>query len=734
MNEPWKVDDIHKVFQFMNDTQAQKRSFIDSFNQQETKTIFLDNLKKMYEVDYIAFMDTLCDIYADDSVEEESLNQFYQWVVDHSEFETKTDVENEVKYYSFLKVTIKDINKYQQSFQIDEAINLCNEDYFEEHKYNLLSYGLAKYYLLEKTNKADFLLRQNKQGLTMYNLVKNVFDGKNQELYDLLCQFQSLQQQEQLRIIQRKVEKLIQKANRKLNIILKNDALTYQQLHNDLISLKEDTMQKIHQLMTLEDEYQYPCITQFLERWNHEIQNIDNMPIEIETKEEIKEDNENNVNQDDLKCIEEFYNHHHLYYKKTQIKEELSHYPELINFYYFYMQIWDNSDDEEKVKKLEELVSDIHESGLKSKESLRRLSAEAKKEIDDLINQEEEYIEEIDIPEYESSEVDAQDLIQIGKFSVIKDSVQNQPVNLQKIIDLLAPDSREYVSFLENLIYQIGYDKVHAYLLKYPNLSIDDLNAVIKLDRSLRFEYQRILEDIEMYFRSSLTYFITNKYDQKYQIPNAQQYFYKRGYLMRNIFTDAQEHYEHVHQLRDRIDAEMKNNNLQVINEFKRYKYALPFSTAAGVMTFGWIIMLFENLNNRDKTEYLNKYFYRLSPQTFCNWMNSIANLRNKCAHYHSFYRLSSLKELRPIMTKDEDANGFDDDFKHSSLFYYTLVMTRLSPNMNNIEDFIDGIGILFRKAERENSVFDLEKDYSFPRNWRNLLENEKCAKIHYVR
>ena len=84
-------------------------------------------------------------------------------------------------------------------------------------------------------------------------------------------------------------------------------------------------------------------------------------------------------------------------------------------------------------------------------------------------------------------------------------------------------------------------------------------------------------------------------------------------------------------------------------------------------------------------------------------------------------------------MTKDVDSNGYDDDFKHSSLFYYTLIMIRLSPNVFNAEDFIDSVGILLRKAGRESGLVDLLKDYSFPKNWRYVLENEKSSKIHLI-
>lgn len=733
MNNQWKKDDVQKLFQFINNTESQRLSINESLKDPENRVAFFDELKKLLETDYVEFMDSLSEICIEEFMTDVSVEQFYQWVVEHSQFETELDFKNEIKYYTFLRNTIRNIQKSQQYFQIDEAIEIINSEKFKDNQERLLSYTLAKYYLLEKLNKTDFLFQKTKSAKTMYKLVKNSLCQDYDLLNELLYKFQQIQREEENRVKQKKIDKIIQKANKKLYGILKETKLSIQ-LSQELNQLKEETMHKLERYLTKQEVDDYQNITQFIERLEHVSNNLEGAIDNEITPEPVEKTITHLVDDKDLKWIERFYQQHHLYYKKTQITEELSLYPHIIQFYHFYFEIGNYSDEEEKIKKLEELVSDIHESGLKNKESLRRLNAEAQKEINDLINQEDEYEEEMDIPIYTAAHMGEQDIIQIGKFSVIKDSMQDHPVDLQKIIDLLSPESRHQVPFLENLIYQIGYDKVHAYVLKYPYLRIEDLNAVIKLDRSLRFEYQRILEDIEMYFRSSLTYFITNKYDQKYQIAEAQQYFYKRGYLMRNIFVDSQEHYEHVHQLRDRIDAEMKNNNLQVINEYKRYKYALPFSTAAGVMTFGWIIMLFENLNYRDKTDYLNKYFYHLSPQTFCHWMNSIANLRNKCAHYHSFYRLSSLKELRPIMTKDEDANGFDDDFKHSSLFYYTLVMTRLSPNIYNIEDFIDGIGILFRQAERDNSVFDLQKDYSFPKNWRMILENEKCAKIHYVR
>ena len=178
---------------------------------------------------------------------------------------------------------------------------------------------------------------------------------------------------------------------------------------------------------------------------------------------------------------------------------------------------------------------------------------------------------------------------------------------------------------------------------------------------------------------------------------------------------------------------EIKNNNQQVEAEYHKYRYSLNFSTAAGIMTFGWVLNIFQVLNYYDKSEYLMRYFKGLSPQTFYAWMISLNNLRNKCAHYQSLYRLSSLKEMRPIMTKDIDSNENDRKFKSSSLFYYTLIVARLCPDEISVEDFIDNLSVLFRKAGRENFTFNLELDYSFPQNWQIILEKEKCQKTGRV-
>ena len=725
LNKQWDNQDFRKVFQFANDEKKHKKMLIESLNHHEQNELILERIKASLNDDYPTFLDMMSRVYKE--LDEDVKRPLFEWVIEHSDFENEAALLQELQYYHFFIETIQNQKEYLHIITLQQVIENLSQANLQDLE-TITHYLLARYYFEKKANKNDYLERSHEKGEVLYQIIDAYFQHNKDYLIVVAQAFFKEEQLLQQDLINKKIEKIMHKATKKL------DDIYYCQLPQEtkITQLEELKVKVLHKLPIESNEFeQYPLIHRFLQTLQQYLEYLtQQQPIEYN---EIIDSLPTQPMPDEqqLQLIEAFYHQHHLYYKKSQIIEELLENPFVIQFYQFYNQIDELTDCEEMIKKLEELILDIRESGLKNKEILRRLLSVAQKEVQDFIQSEEkeEIVEEpLPIPIQNTNEV-----MKIGKFYVLKESVEDNPVNIQKIVQLLAKEDQKEIAWLKSLVYQIGYDKVHAYLLKSPAMSIVNLQTIIQLDRSLRFEYQRILEDIEMYFRSSFTYFLSNKYDQKYLMASTYQPFYKRGYLMGNLFEDKQEHYDQVKLLRNRIDDEIKNNNLQIVEEYRRYKYALPFSTAAGIMTFGWMINVFENLNYYDKAEYLRCYFERLTPQTFWHWMMSLNNLRNHCAHYQSLYRLSSLKELRPIMTKDVDSNGYDDDFKHSSLFYYTLIMIRLSPNVFNAEDFIDSVGILLRKAGRESGLVDLLKDYSFPKNWRYVLENEKSSKIHLV-
>lgn len=679
------------------------------------------------------------DTLAKDMGEREA-NILYQVIKDYYNYDDISLAKEETKYCGRLYYVIDEnpIKKIKRSATTLKE-KLDDTEISKRHLEDAVDDILSKYIYYNGINKRDFA---SKQGEIYQNLHDIIDAQNNRDLIMLqgICDELIYYEKNQEYVKKEKVlTKLYNKALKKYESINKKK-IAPQDKVNLLLFIIECNKEKIKSVIG-DDDYQYTHqFTQLFEMIEHTIEELNTF---VENKEDLKKEAIIKIKPNDFKIIENFYQKYHFYYKKSQIIEEINDAPYILEFYERFNRILEMKSTEKKINKLEELYSDIIESDVKKNESVRRVLTISRKIIEDLVlkEKEEETIQEVkeEIENEEKpivkvvKETKPKPVIQIGKFMVYKDSEEENPLIIKNLLNRLSFDSQHHDELLENLVFQIGYDKVQGYLLKHPKINIYDLESVIKTDRKLRFEYQKILEEIEMYFTSSLTYYMTNKYDKKFKMVNNSGIFYHRAYLDKSIFSDHDEHYFLINQLNERIDSEIKNNNQQVIAEYRKYRHALNFSTAAGIMTFGWVLSLFQILNYYDKSEYLMHYFKGLSPQTFFSWMMSLNNLRNSCAHYKSFYRLSSLKELRPIMTKDIDANDIDRKLKSSSLFYYTVIMARLCPDRTNIEDFIDTLGILFRKTGRENYTFNLELDYSFPANWQIILEREKSIKIGAV-
>jgi len=662
----------------------------------------------------------IIDFYADirQNLNKEDKKRLYDIIISRTKYSSYDQIDSDIDYYKYYSQIFSQYNQHAKHYDLDELAQLLQNE--SQPLETITPYVLSHYIKYYKCKKSTFFANQ-KQGYDVREIVLAYFKNDRILLAEKLHELIEQRNKVIFEAKEKKISKIIQKANTKLNN-LKKDNLNENEIEYEIQCLKKEVTDRVTQHVTPENYHLFPIIETFLN-------DCQVTPNNLMTNQEKAEEKKVEIEEKKLILIETIFNTHHIYFKKTAILNELMQAPELYQLFLFYSKICEENNADIQLEKLQELISDINDTGKKNTECCRRLLSIINKQIEEIYNKEaisEEIIEEEEIIKEETN---LGPTITIGKNVVYINTEKRNPTNIEKLTELLHPESKGRIRYLERLIFEIGYDKVHAYLTKAPHIYIEDLDAIIRTDRQLRFEFQRILEDIEMYFRSSLTYYLTNKYDKVYQSPNN-KLFYKRGYLQKALFMDGDEHYRHIGQLNDRIDQELNNNNQQVVTEFQHYKYALPFSTSAGIMPFGWLTSIFDNLNYNDRVEYLSTYYYMITPQTFSNWMNSLASLRNRCAHYQSLYRLSSLKELKPIMTKDIDGNAFDDDFKHSTLFYYTIVMTRLSPDVFNIEDFIDNLGVIFRKASRENYAFDLFVDYSFPKTWRQILENEKNSKI----
>ncbi|MFQ6860402.1 MAG: Abi family protein [Beduini sp.] len=520
-------------------------------------------------------------------------------------------------------------------------------------------------------------------------------------------------------------QRILQKAKRQLRTYLK---LKDQELKNKLLAqLKETTQEKLSGYCDEEVTRLYEIIDQAM------LSSPSLLLPAVQYFHYTKKEAEDNA---DLEIILSFYNQHHLYIKLKKIRNELIQFPSIPAFFKQYYLAYQNSKISETINQLDILIEDIHiHSELKKLESIGKLLSISKKEVEAIIREADNKIEPLKDENISTNQEFPENCITIGGFTLNADTVRANPDTLETLIPLISFDRLHQVDQLQKLMYEVGYDKLKTYIQKQPQLEFRNLLTIVRIDRLLRYQYQALLESVELYFRSGFTQYLSNKYDEIYEVIGKDtRHFYYRGYLRNYVFEDNILHYENIKKLNTRIDNEMIANNQQVIDEYRECKYAISFSTAAGLMTFGWLIGIFQNLIVAEKKALLEEYYVDLTPQTFNAWIVGLNNLRNKCAHYQSLYRLSSMKELRPIMTKPEDQCEMDKTINHHSLFYYTLLAVRLSPNEENVIEFIDSAERLFEKAHQENSSFDLELDYSFPVNWKEILLNEKSSHINKKR
>jgi len=630
-------------------------------------------------------IDLLSELYPHLSDEEKE--KIYQIMLNKTSYTSTNQIENDIKGYRYFSNIFSQYNQYAKKYTLQEINEQFNE--------NMTPYLLAHYIKYYKFKKESYFTSTHLKEITLAYLENHqeILLQKLKELIDIKENVAS-------EAIEKKIKKVVQKAIQKLEKIKNNPDLPINEIEHQINQLKKETLTRLSQYEIIDDS----LLQDFLFKCDDPLEKAPTI------QEEIKEIPSLNID-----FIENLFNQHHLYFKKSQIQDEINHTPVLYQFYVDYSNTT-NKDD------LNYLLSKVLDAGKKNTESGRKLITMIQKDLESFLEN-----EVVEIKEEPKPNNDLGPTMQLCRHTVYKNSGKREPIDLNQLKKYLHIDSQHQTHYLERLVFEIGYDKVQDYLTKSNHIYIEDLDSIIRTDRKLRFEFQRILEDIEMYFRSSLTYYLTNKYDKVYVSVDNKD-IHKRGYLQKNLFIDENLHTQHINQLQERITHEISKNNQQIKKEYNLYKHNLPFSTAAGIMTFGWMVSFFENLNYNDRIHYLSTYYHQISPQTFMSWMNNLAELRNRCAHYHSLYRLNT---LRSINTNHHDGNAFDDDFSHHTLFYYTIVMSRLSPDAYNIEDFIDNLGVIFRKASRDNYAFDLFKDYSFPKTWRQILENEKNSKVN---
>ena len=278
-------------------------------------------------------------------------------------------------------------------------------------------------------------------------------------------------------------------------------------------------------------------------------------------------------------------------------------------------------------------------------------------------------------------------------------TIEEQVQNL-KGIGLLITDE-EYAKKILNDISYFRLIKAYSLGLKVKNgsyVSGTTFEQIVELylfNANFRQITFAQIEKIEVNMRCR----IANYFAEKYGV---------LGYLIPDNFSDPAYHSIFLNDIEDQI---RRNSKAPFVRNFKdNYEGGeLPIYALTEIFSFGTLSKFFKNMLNPDKKA-ISKTF-DIGYTYLESWIESIAYVRNICAHYGRLYNAKLSKT--PLLYQEYTKAGI----KNNRMFGILLCMKHILKNDSRWNLYVDEIEILIEKYEK----IDIET-MGFPETWKDLL------------
>ncbi|MCD8106614.1 MAG: Abi family protein [Oscillospiraceae bacterium] len=178
------------------------------------------------------------------------------------------------------------------------------------------------------------------------------------------------------------------------------------------------------------------------------------------------------------------------------------------------------------------------------------------------------------------------------------------------------------------------------------------------------------------------------------------------GYLDANNFSYYPERFEN--EIQDEVRRNRRSPFIQ--NFQKNYEDgSIPFYAVVEIFSFGTLSKFYKNMLPADKKAVAKTF--GVNYKYLESWIESIAYVRNVCAHYGRLYNATLPK--KPSLYQEDRATGVSENHIMGTL----VCMKRLLPNDNHWEEFVNTIGHLFNKYPSVR-----KETMGFPENWKDIL------------
>ncbi len=275
---------------------------------------------------------------------------------------------------------------------------------------------------------------------------------------------------------------------------------------------------------------------------------------------------------------------------------------------------------------------------------------------------------------------------------------------------LLVGDREKAEHFLQN----VSYYRLRAYT--YPlqdnsengtrkfvhkDIKFEDIEALYLFDRDLRSLVFNAIARIEIALRARMTQIFSAS-------TGSGHWFLDKGLYS----SDSTK-------LIDSMASDVDRSKEEFIKHYK-HKYTTPFLPPSWmtleVVSFGTLSRLYQSLIKSVEKRDLAHSFGIKDVEVFENWLHSILNLRNHCAHHGRIWNRRFSKEIilpydtfRPFINKKTAST-----IKRNKIFPLLSAIKFLLDSIDKENSFKDDLLCLLSRELRLRSL----KEMGFPENW----------------
>jgi abortive infection bacteriophage resistance protein len=279
-------------------------------------------------------------------------------------------------------------------------------------------------------------------------------------------------------------------------------------------------------------------------------------------------------------------------------------------------------------------------------------------------------------------------------------TVQEQIEKLKERGLLLDMDEKKTKEILND----IGYFRLGFYCFpfekNYPNKErrtheykegskFSDVVHLYYLDVDLRNILSRYINRIEINFRTTIIYQVSNQYK------NCSTWFIDPSVMEKKFIDDFD---NKLYTDTFRRNPIIKNHHAKYIND----KYAPAWKTLE-FFTFGTMVNIYKNIKENDLKQKIAACYNIHNEKTFANYFNAIVEIRNICAHGNTLFDHALARQLKkgPAVVPVTTSNAHKP---YSAIQIIAYILKSISINRAN--DMQKEINTIFNNHKKNKIIY----------------------------